>query len=443
VSLPQPVRQHVALGRPLWSGHALARALWLALTGGLLTIFALGLPRSLAIAGTLSPETIAGLHRLGLTPGFPAAYLVLLDLVLMLAFSGLATLIFWRRTGDPIVTLAAMVLLLTGALYTAPMYEAPIPPALLAAICALAEMCQVAFVFVFPDGRFVPRWSWLLLLPLVVWRPLIWALVYIPDYLAMTRTGDQYGFLKQDALDIGLLMGCFVLGIAFQVHRYRRHSTPTQRQQTKWLLFGMAAAIMVVGVYTVGINAIGLVQATGAEALLTRLAGRTVRGVALLMVPITLTYSVLRFRLWQIDTLINRALVYGALTATLASVYLSSVVVLQGIFRSLTGQGSNLAIVLSTLASAALFQPLRDRLQAFIDRRFYRRKYNAARMLAAFSVTLRHEVELQRLSDGLLAVVDDTMQPARLSLWLRPLPDDGKRETSKVKRDEYRGPGTE
>jgi hypothetical protein len=120
------------------------------------------------------------------------------------------------------------------------------------------------------------------------------------------------------------------------------------------------------------------------------------------------------------EPLINRTLVYGLLTAVLAAVYLGTVVLLQGLFRALSGQGSELAIIGSTLAIAALFQPLRRRLQQFIDRHFYRRKYDAARVLAAFGARLRDKVDLTRLADDLVAAVDMTMQPTHVSLWLRP-----------------------
>jgi hypothetical protein len=139
-------------------------------------------------------------------------------------------------------------------------------------------------------------------------------------------------------------------------------------------------------------------------------------------IPIPIGIAVLRYRLYEIDTLINRTLVYGVLTGTLLAVYFGGVAGAQAIFRALTGQVQQpqLAVVVSTLAIAALFNPLRRRIQGFINRRFYRRRYDAAKTLEAFSAKLRDETDLDALRDDLVGVVRETMQPAHVSLWLRP-----------------------
>jgi hypothetical protein len=184
-----------------------------------------------------------------------------------------------------------------------------------------------------------------------------------------------------------------------------------ERQQIKW--FAYATVVLVGGV---------VLDFTVSEATGLRWLGEI--GFALTMVglaglPIAIGIAVLRYRLYNIDQIINRTFVYGALTATLLTVYVADIVLLQRLFVLITGERSTLAVVASTLMIAALFTPLRRRIQSFIDRRFYRRKYDAAKTLEAFSAQLRNETDLEALSDDLVRVVRETMQPAHVSLWLR------------------------
>lgn len=179
-----------------------------------------------------------------------------------------------------------------------------------------------------------------------------------------------------------------------------------ERQQLKWFVYtvsllvvGFLAALLGFGQHSVAWN-IGI--------------------AAFNFLPIAAGIAILRYRLYDIDVVINRTLVYGVLTAALALVYVGSIVLLQGLFRALTGETSQLAVVASTLAIAALFVPLRQRVQAFIDRRFYRRKYDAAKTLQAFNTRLRDDVDLDNVADELVEVVRETMQPAHVTLWLRP-----------------------
>ncbi len=189
-------------------------------------------------------------------------------------------------------------------------------------------------------------------------------------------------------------------------------SNATERQQTKWVVFGTVAALGGYGLFT----ALDLLLQS---ALLASLLGNTAFFVLMLLIPISIAVAVLRHRLYDIDILINRTLVYGLLTATLVTLYFGGIVVLQRIFVLLTGQQSTFAVVASTLAIAALFVPLRRRVQGFVDRRFYRRKYDARKTLEAFSAKLRDETDLEALNSELVGVVRETMQPAHVSVWLR------------------------
>lgn len=192
------------------------------------------------------------------------------------------------------------------------------------------------------------------------------------------------------------------------VFRFRR-AGGIERQQIKW--FAYAAAVFA---SLVPLDIIGGVSELLGEALWDVLNILTFAGLYA-----AVGIAILRYRLYEIDRLINRTLVYGALTVSLALLYFGGVVLMQGAFRALTGQGSDLAVVASTLAIAALFNPLRRRIQSFIDRLFYRKKYDAAKTLAAFSARLRDEAELERVSGDLLEAVRETVQPEHVSLWLR------------------------
>jgi hypothetical protein len=151
-----------------------------------------------------------------------------------------------------------------------------------------------------------------------------------------------------------------------------------------------------------------------------QLAGFVIFIAALVGFPTSIGIAIVRYRLYDIDLIINRTLVYGSLTASLALIYFGSIVLLQRVFVGLTGEQSTLAVVACTLVIASLFNPLRRRIQNFIDRRFYRSKYDAAKTLEAFSAKLRDETDLDALSEDLVGVVRETMQPAHVSLWLRP-----------------------
>ena len=219
-----------------------------------------------------------------------------------------------------------------------------------------------------------------------------------------------------------------------QIYRYARVSGPVERQQTKLVVFGVAVALA--GALTTIFTVEAAVDLPPEE-VGARMLSMLLMDAFGLLIPLSIGIAVLRSRLFDIDIVINRTLVYGSLTVSLAVVYFGGVTVTQAIFRALTGQEQQpqLAIVISTLVIAALFNPLRQRIQSFIDRRFYRSKYDAIKTLEAFSVKLRDETDLSALSAELVGVVRETMQPAHVSLWLRQdTPSKGEKLTEELRR---------
>ena len=272
----------------------------------------------------------------------------------------------------------------------------------------------VFLALLFPSGRLPsPRWS-----------PFAWfsvLLVVAGTIMAAFSPGARFGLSVRNPLGIeglpnvyeqlqALMFALIFVASASLVVRLH-HARGAVRQQIKWVAYaGALAGGASLPTYTV-LEAVDLrwVQMVGHVPAL----------VGILGVPTAVGIAITRYRLYDIDILINRTLVYGTLSATLIALYFVGIVVLQRLFVILTGQQSTLAVVASTLLIAALFNPLRRRIQFFIDRRFYRRKYDARKTLEAFSAQLRNETDLEALSDELVSVVKETMQPEHASLWLR------------------------
>jgi hypothetical protein len=290
-------------------------------------------------------------------------------------------------------------------------------------------LLAIYLLLVFPDGR----------LPSRRWRPLAWlsgaviVLLGVVSVLAPGELTDLEGVRNPFGLErvpwlVGaqivlllLFVACILASAVSLILRYR-HSGGEVREQIKWIaLAGSFVGLLLSTVLGLIIVAEGMRGSGGSTPL-------WLQGLLFVMllsfagVPVAIGFAVLKYRLYDIDLLINRTLVYGSLTVSLAVVYFGGVTVTQAIFRALTGQEEQpqLAIVVSTLVIAALFNPLRLRIKSFIDRRFYRRKYDAAKTLEAFSVKLRDETDLDALAEDLVGVVRETMQPAHVSLWLRP-----------------------
>jgi hypothetical protein len=280
--------------------------------------------------------------------------------------------------------------------------------------------CIALSLLLFPNGRPPSRrWRWLAWLSVILTiAGAVWV-AFSPGVIGNLGSirnplgieGLPSGFKPVQTIMLALL---FVAALSTLVVRLRR-ARGIERQQIKWPAF---TVVVMAGSSFLSDTAIS--EAIGLRWL--EWAGYVIFIPALIGFPISIGIAIVRYRLYEIDLIINRTLVYGALSATLALIYFGGVATTQAIFRALTGQQEQpqLAIVISTLLIAALFNPLRRRIQRFIDRRFYRRKYDARKTLEAFSTKLRDETDLDALSDDLVGVVKETMQPSRISLWQRP-----------------------
>jgi hypothetical protein len=360
------------------------------------------------------------------------------DIVLFIGFGAFAVvgaLVVGKRPANSIGWIMATVALMVaifpaGDSYAAYVMSTRDRPDALAVLGAWAQswywylLISLTFVYVpmlFPDGRLPSRrWLWVAVPPgigtlaMVVLGALTGTLSgQNVDYRIANPIGIQ-GLAPVDKLPIfaalGVLVGVGIFGaLASVVVRFRR-SRGMERQQMKWFLYPASFLwTFLLGDYLPAIMS-GVVFA-----------------VICVGLPVAIGIAVLRYRLYEIDIIINRTLVYGTLTAILVGIYFGGIVSLQRLFVFITGERSTLAVVASTLLIAALFNPLRRRVQSFIDRRFYRRKYDARKTLQEFSTKLRDETDLETLNDELVGVVRETMQPARVSLWLRP-------ETTRTRR---------
>ncbi len=325
--------------------------------------------------------------------------------------------LFWRKSTDwNILLISLFGLLLGGVTFS------PYPSALFQwnywvwvfPLDFLQFLASTALIiaYIFPDGRFVPGFT--------RWLALGWIAVSLVENLPSIIPGAFYPWNWWSSPLLTLVQIAYLCSCALaQLYRYRWVSNPVQRQQTKWVVFASTIFLVEASVTSLVLYVVpAYFPAFGLTNQLNQLIVSISRFLSVL-IPLSIGIALLRYRLWDIDLIINRTLVYGTLTVSLALVYVGLVFGLQSLLRGLISQTNDVAIVVSTLAIAALFQPLRQRVQRIVDRRFYRSKYDAASTIAAFSATLRGEIDLNTLSEQLVAVVQETMQPAHVSLWLQ------------------------
>jgi len=411
----------------------LARVAWVVLATLAISFFIANVPAHLRQLTTVSnepqtwlqvsPAQERNLLSLGLSVRFYAVYLLALQIIVVAGFFGVSLLIFWRRSDDWMAIFVSLVSILYGTTgvpigqalaQTAPAWRLPSN-----LLYSIGWGSGLLLFYLFPNGRFVPRWTRWLAVVVTAW---ILAWLCFP-----ALNPDQWAF----PLPFLTKTAWYGTSVFAQLYRYSRHSMQIERQQTKWVVFGFTAAFMGFFLFNLPVALVPVLQERTAYRLLYLLIAYPVVALfPMLLTPLSLGFACLRYRLWDIDLIIKRTLIYSALTAALALVYWGSVVVLQWLFRQVTGQAqSDIVTAVSTLAIAVAFQPVRRRIQVLIDRSFFRRKYDAEETLAAFNAAMRNDVQtdLNRLTDDLLAVVDKTMHPAHISLWLSPSVRGGRR----------------
>ncbi len=378
----------------------LAQAFWIALVLMAVIVFAGGAPLEFE---RLRHATV----DFGLSSDAYALYLGAVDALLLLGAIAVGALILTRKANDVVALTSSLELVLLAVRATTerfafsnayPQWGWMVTVILYVGIAIL----PLVFAF-FPDNQFFPRWTlWYVLFGFV------YALFVVTSAIGLSAVR-----FVGDILFIGV-------GIVAQILRYRLHATRRAQQQTKWVVFGITLAFFA---YFLAMLPQIVFPAWGTVPILAArytLVQSTIALLGLLMVPITLAISILRSQLWDIDILIRRTVTYSLVTALLLGVYFFSIVILQRVFALVMGGAQNEIItVLSTLAIAALFVPLRNRIQAVIDKHFNRSRYNAQQVLQKFALTVRDETDLEKLSAELLNVVNETMQPKSVSLWLK------------------------
>lgn len=353
----------------------------------------------------MTPVYAESLQAIGFSPTSWAMFLIIPAIIVYLGWIGIGTLIFLLKANDRRALLLSALLLVIGASFGGTIGQVAqyLPQWLWVSklVNTVSFPAMVALIYLVPNGIFKPRWlAWLLGLQTLFFLPIPFESLNFPI---------AYNFV----ITFSFAISCIVV----PVYRYRRVMTFTERQQTKWVVFGIVLAMA-------GIATTLTLVATGPAPCDSRnLYCDVVQNVGYslspLMIPLFIGIAILRSHLWDIDVVIRRTLQYSVLTGLLGLVYFGAIVLFQSVFRTASGETSSLAVVLSTLIIAVLFAPLRRRIQDVIDRRFYRQKYDAQQVLAQFAQVARDETEMDKLTAELVRVVQETMQPEKISLWIK------------------------
>jgi hypothetical protein len=398
---------------------ALARLAWLVTTGLCLLMLAVIVPRNppSLLFDPLIEDSYQLLHSLMNYRSY-LRYILFLRLLVALVFILIGAYIFWRKSEDwlALVTSFSMVCLPYMILFGGFIYSLNFPPPWNfwldiadGLVMTLGILSIPLLLFLFPDGHIEPK---RLAKPVKGFFMLLLMAVLIPQQEPSSRLSE---------IAWTVVFFCFVLFIGFgifgQVYRYFRVSAPLQRQQTKWIIFSLVVNLLW-GVFIL-IRPFGIGGLRFTAASIYGLFELHATLLIVLLIPISLAVSVLRHHLYDIDLIIRRTLVYSVLSLVLVSIYATSILISQKFLTGLIGRETPLVLVSSTLLVAGLFSPLRARIQRGIDRRFFRSRYDVEHILASFSNVTRYETDLDTLHMRLLWVVQETMQPESLQIWLK------------------------
>jgi hypothetical protein len=411
------VKSTVAIRQP-WL--TLVRGLWVILAAYNALPGILGLPAYFQQWLALDPwpnnwgwtqaSMSSAVSRAGLSTQTMAWIVLVPALLEILAFLSTGLLIFWRKSDDWQSLLVSFVLVGLCGTFAGDRFQSQLinslPPFWQDAAQEVGVLIWLAFFLflaIFPDGRFSPRWMrWV-------------ALALLPWWVATEGTRLVLGQTPDWIMWIGFIVLAWIVG--GKVIRYR-HGSLLERQQMRWFLFALIVFYTYSILSSLFIKLFPLPFQPSPLDLTRYLGNIYLSDLAFILIPLAIAIAIFRYRLWDIDLIIRRTLQYGLLTALLALIYWGGVLGLQQTFRLLTGQETPLAIVISTLAIAALFNPLRRRIQISIDRRFYRSHYNTEQILERFINHSRSQADLKLLTGQLISAVQDTIQPNSIHLWL-------------------------
>ncbi|RPI23885.1 MAG: hypothetical protein EHM70_21955 [Chloroflexota bacterium] len=413
------IKSHTTEAKPSWV--LVMKIAWWILAATNLALYIIAIPSEYQTQLSVAVGTyVTSLPVFNLTPHFYATFLTAMDVLTEFVFILIGSYIFIRKPGDWMVFLVAIASITFTSMFVPTLIHLAdkneaflIPVAVIRATGVASSL--IVFCYLFPDGLFVPR--------ITRWFAVLWAglsIYWLFNPVAPYNIVYLSTWMDNMAPSVAILFTAYASGLAAQLWRYHRVIQPAQKQQIKWFIYGLVTGLLGFTLYYLGVILYPPFGLPGLPGLSYVLIGVPLLHLSIMMVPIALAIAISRYRLWDVDLIINRSLVYTFLTALVILLYILAVVVFEQFFHwVMDWDESPLAIGLSSLIIAFLFRPLKTFIQERVDRRFYRKKYSMDLAITQLSHKLRDEVDINRLADALLSAIDETMQPEQISLWLR------------------------